>query len=418
MNNPSPRRKKAYVSTTNLTQLHLRNPWIVAIWSLLFPGLGHLLLAKYLRGYILFIWEIVINLMAHVNLAIFYSLTGRIELAKATVDKRWALLYIPTYIFAVWDSFRTTVDLNHQYVLAAREDADIQIFRIDSIEINYINKIDPRAPIAWSLLMPGMGQIAIHKIPEAFFILIWWIVIAYFSNVLPAIQFTLTGAFSQVAAAVNPQWLLNIPSIYMFALFAAYGNSVETNNLFDWEQSKYLNLNYQNSTFLMPSQKTVAKGDRMYIISSFEHSVFLESAITEIEMKGVAKEDILAVPLDKRVEDRQLFDTLHRSDGVSMLDVPLLAAALTALLGSVYGFIWAWGPIIWGCIGAVTGFCLGLIIKSIATRKFRNGQKNKKSTEVVLIIECKEALMDIVREALWANHALGVRKLALGNDGQ
>lgn len=48
------RRYTAYVNTLGTTQLHLRSPWVVAFWSMMFPGLGHVLLSKYLRGYILF----------------------------------------------------------------------------------------------------------------------------------------------------------------------------------------------------------------------------------------------------------------------------------------------------------------------------------------------------------------------------
>ncbi|SDE31824.1 hypothetical protein SPACI_049420 [Sporomusa acidovorans DSM 3132] len=44
------RRNVAYVSILGITQMHLRNPWIIAWWSAVFPGLGHFLLSKYLRG--------------------------------------------------------------------------------------------------------------------------------------------------------------------------------------------------------------------------------------------------------------------------------------------------------------------------------------------------------------------------------
>ena len=91
----------------------------------MFPGLGHLLLSKYLRGYLLFIWEVVINILAHINLGILYTFNGQFDAAKNVLDKKWMLLYIPTYLFGIWDSYRTAVDLNHQYILSVREDAKI-----------------------------------------------------------------------------------------------------------------------------------------------------------------------------------------------------------------------------------------------------------------------------------------------------
>ena len=86
MNNFQPtnreRRFKAHVSAIGTTQLHLRNPYIIAWWSAAFPGFGHLLLSKYLRGYALFLWEILVNNMANINLAIVHSFTGNIDMAK------------------------------------------------------------------------------------------------------------------------------------------------------------------------------------------------------------------------------------------------------------------------------------------------------------------------------------------------
>lgn len=137
--NSSVRRYLAYVNPFGTIQLHLRNPFVIAWWSLAFPGLGHILLSKYLRGYLLFIWELFVNFHAHINLAILYSFTGRFQMSKDILDINWVLLYIPTYIFAVWDAFRSTVDLNNQYKLASREDAEVKMFNINSIEINFLD---------------------------------------------------------------------------------------------------------------------------------------------------------------------------------------------------------------------------------------------------------------------------------------
>jgi hypothetical protein len=54
-----------------------------------------------------------------------------------------------------------------------------------------------------------------------------------------------------------------------------------------------------------------------------------------------------------------------------------------------------------------------IIIKLLTTKKYDNRRKKSKATEVVLIIECQEAQMEMVHDLLWENHALGVRKLNL-----
>ena len=411
----SVRRYIAYISTLGTTQLYLRNPFVIAWWSLAFPGLGHLLLSKYLRGYLLFIWELFVNTNAHINLAILYSFTGRSQMAKDVLDINWVLLYIPTYIFAVWDAYRTTVDLNHQYILAAREDAEVKMFNIGPIEINYLDKRTPWNAAIWSTLMPGLGQIIIHRVPAAIFIIISFIVIAQQSKIVPAFHYTLLGQFDHAKSIINPQWFLNLPSVWLSAVYDAYENTVSNNKLFDWEQTKFLKKNYENKNFKMPVGKMDGSGERMYIVSTFDHSNYLELAITAIQMKGIAKENILGVSMDKRGEEGKLFDSIHSSDGLSLFDLPIILATLFCLFGSIYGFILTWGPVLWGLIGLFVGLILGLIIKLITTKKYNNRQNKLKATEVVLIIECKENQLDMVKDLLWENHALGVRKLNLEN---
>jgi hypothetical protein len=411
----SPRRQIASVTTIGITQLHLKNPLVVAFWSAMFPGFGHMLLSKYIRGFLLFIWEVFVNLDSNVNLAILYSFTGRFELAKQVINKEWMLLYLPTYVFAIWDSYRTTVTTNNLYKLAASEDAEVSTLKMGAMGYNYLDKRNPWLSAAWSFLMPGTGQLYLHRLVGAFFILSWWIAIVYYSKLLPSIHYTLLGDFSQAKAAVNPHWLLNVPSIYMFAVYDAYVNTVEFNNLYDWEQSKFLRKSYQNIDFQIPSLKH-RSDTKMHIFSTFEYSNYLELAITAMQMKGIPKENILAVPVDKRDEQRKLFDSIHQSDGLSTIDVPMILGTFLMILGSVYGFVLTWGPLIWGLIGMGSGMAAGLIIKYTMAKNSFKRQTGHKSTEVVLVIECTIEQADVVKNILWENHALGVGKLSLEED--
>lgn len=411
---PTARRSIAHISLLGTTQLHLRNPFVIACWSVAFPGMGHLLLSKYLRGFALFLWELYINYMANINLLILYSFTGDFEKAKQVVDIRWMSLYIPTYIFTIWDSYRTTVDLNHAYMLASREDAEIQPFKIGALEINYLDKRTPWVSAMWSLVIPGSAQIYIHRLITAFFLVLWWIAICYYSKLLPSLHYTLLGDFAQAKSVLNMQWFLNIPSVHLFSMYDAYANTIENNKLFDWEQSKFLKRDYQNSNFIMPSKKII-RGDNMYIVSTFEHSIYLELAITAIQMKGIKKENIMAVPMDKRGEEAKLFDSIHSSDGLSLFDLPALLAVFFGVFGSIYGFVLKWGPLLWGLIAIVIGFSLGFIIKLMIVKKYNHRQNKKRGTEVVLIIECNEDQLEMTKDILWSHQALGVRKLDIDN---
>ncbi|WP_404460718.1 hypothetical protein [Sutcliffiella horikoshii] len=256
-NDNTARRYRAHVSILGTTQLHLRNPYIIAWWSAAFPGFGHLLLSKYLRGFVLFIWEVLINIKSHVNLAMIYSFQGDIDKAKDILDTQWLLIYIPVYIFAIWDSYRTTVDMNKVFVLAEREEHRFNSFSIGALEINYLDKRNPVMAVLWSLFIPGLGQLYLHRIVTAFFVIVWLVVFFYYSHGLEAISLLFLGEIDKATSVIDPEWLLFFPSLYGFAIFDSYINTVENNKLYDKEQRGFFIDKYQSSSFRVLKRQKV-----------------------------------------------------------------------------------------------------------------------------------------------------------------
>lgn len=150
----------------------------------------------------------------------------------------------------------------------------------------------------------------------------------------------------------------------------------------------------------------------MYVISSFTYCTHLELAIGYLESKGIQREKIFAVPLDKRDEERKLFDTINQSDGISLFDLSIILGTLFMIFGGIYGFLLEWGPIIWGLIGLVLGAVFGFIIDVIpkGRRRSKNKVKNR-STEVFLMIECEKNQVEMVEKILWDNLAIGIAKV-------
>jgi hypothetical protein len=152
----------------------------------------------------------------------------------------------------------------------------------------------------------------------------------------------------------------------------------------------------------------------MYIVSAFELSSHLELLISELEEKGLTKEEILAIPLDLRENSQQIIDTLHRSDGKSLMDGASIVGAIGMVLGSIYGFILTWGPILWGVIGLIAGGLIGLLLD-----KYRGKGAlslvggNQPAAEVFLLINCKKhaGLEEPIKNLLWQHGALGMSKL-------
>lgn len=158
----------------------------------------------------------------------------------------------------------------------------------------------------------------------------------------------------------------------------------------------------------------------MLIISSFEHSTYLELAITDLEQRGIPQKDIYAVPLDKVSEERKIFDTIHQADGISLFDGAAILSSVFMLLGSIYGFVMKWGPIIWGLIGLLLGAVLGLLLDLFAGRLKRKlkginsankRRKTNQNSEVVLIIRCELEEARMIKQVLRDNFAFGIGEL-------
>ena len=78
-------------------------------------------------------------------------------------------------------------------------------------------------------------------------------------------------------------------------------------------------------------------------------------------------------------------------------------------LGVIYGFIAEWGPIIWGLLGLVAGFSIGIILDYIVgrVRHSKNRRKNTAS-ELIVMVNCAESQVDIGKSILQNHLALGI----------
>lgn len=239
--------RRMALSENNIAILHKKNPWMPMWWSAALPGLGHLCQGSYLKGFILMSWEILVNFKANLNLAIFYTFTGRFDLAKKMLEPEWALFYGVLFFFAIYDSYRIRVELNMFADLERKQSHRYyRIFRLSATGINYLDRVNPWTALIWSALLTGFGHIYNMKLLKALILLGWTVAIIAMSHINSAIIATLTGQFQQVDAIVNYQWLLFFPSIYLFAMWDAYNDSVEMNKAFSEAQKYHLKKKYSH----------------------------------------------------------------------------------------------------------------------------------------------------------------------------
>lgn len=222
-------------------------------WSAALPGLGHFCQGSYFKALMLMSWEILVNLKAQLNLAIMYTFTGQFEKAREVLDPGWALFYGVIFCFAVFDSYRTSVEMNKLARLERKQPHRYyKLFKMSPYGLNYLDRNNPWVPAAWSALLTGFGHLYNKKSFKGFILLGWAVAIIYFAHMNDAIIATLNGQFNLAKEIVDYQWLLFFPSIYLFAMWDAYVDAVEMNKLFAEEQKKYLRKVYglQRGTWL------------------------------------------------------------------------------------------------------------------------------------------------------------------------
>ncbi|SEO96474.1 hypothetical protein [Paenibacillus sp. OV219] len=239
-----PRRQQALLSIDGLTFLRWQDPRIILWWSISFPGFGHFLLHRFVRGFIFSTWEVGMNSAAHINEAIAYSFSGRFELAISVLEKKWVIAYAIVYLFAIWDSYVKSVDANKQYHLAKLEGVQFQSNVMKPWCITSIGQKRPVAAMVCSMFFPGLGQLYNNRISLGFYGVFWWFIYLTLSHSHEALLLLLLGRLSEANAIIDPQWLLFMPSVLGGAMYDAYMTARDHNRLFRLEQKTYLEKRY------------------------------------------------------------------------------------------------------------------------------------------------------------------------------
>jgi len=87
-----------------------KNSFEKLLWSIALPGFGQLLNKKYIKGIILIVLEVVVNVQSNFNIAIISSFHGDISASLEEVNLRWLMFYPCLYFFAMWDAVKDADD--------------------------------------------------------------------------------------------------------------------------------------------------------------------------------------------------------------------------------------------------------------------------------------------------------------------
>lgn len=150
----------------------------------------------------------------------------------------------------------------------------------------------------------------------------------------------------------------------------------------------------------------------MHIFSSFDQSIHIETALTELEQSGIAGKNILAVPLDSFPQDLDQPGAAARADRFGFVDDAAALGTAGMVLGVIYGFVLSWGPIIWGLIGLLAGAAAGVGLHYLRNpRRFSPRPGENSADGVILLVQCGPEMAAAVEKILWRSYARGVGRL-------
>lgn len=127
----------------------------------------------------------------------------------------------------------------------------------------------------------------------------------------------------------------------------------------------------------------------MYVIAGFESSLLVEFAIEELKEEGIDEKDILMVKMENAEQYRNLFDSIHHSDGVSIFDGMAALGGVGMTLGIIYGSQITIGPVAVGLFGLLIGAMIGYFLDKKISKVKKSG-KRQQYISLLLLINCKE----------------------------
>lgn len=156
----------------------------------------------------------------------------------------------------------------------------------------------------------------------------------------------------------------------------------------------------------------------MYVFGTFHYSAELELALSDLEAQGISNGRIAAVHLaNSQVPAVHVMDTIHRSDGVSLLDGAAVVGTAFSVIGASIGYSLVWGPIIWGLLGLFAGGIVGYAIDAWINRESRRRRRRTRdSSDVIIIVECAPDEVPQVRQTMQHRFALRIGEMGRGGE--
>lgn len=142
----------------------------------------------------------------------------------------------------------------------------------------------------------------------------------------------------------------------------------------------------------------------------FKPSLTLQLALDKLRENDFTGDKLMVVTLDPCPSGKQtLLDSMHSTDGTSLVDGIAMSATIGMVLGVIYGSQAYIGPIALGLLGMGAGGGVGYLLDRLIRKKTPAGN-NPPAGEIILIIKCSNENESARAEKIMQEH----RAAALG----
>lgn len=130
----------------------------------------------------------------------------------------------------------------------------------------------------------------------------------------------------------------------------------------------------------------------MHLVAGFESNAYAEIALEEIKDQcNISDSEITFVQMNPEDKPQTLFDSIHYSDGYSLLDAVAAWAVIGGVLGIIYGSKMWLGSVAVGLTGCIAGGLIGFFFDRLFSRK-KKSKKYIRHIEVLLFIRFNSRL--------------------------
>jgi hypothetical protein len=91
------------------------NVWIPVFWSIITPGLGHLVVRNVVHGVYLMLWYIITLYQSRLLEGVYYTIKGDFHHAIYVMNLQWTLFLPSLYCFSVCDAYYRTIEINELF---------------------------------------------------------------------------------------------------------------------------------------------------------------------------------------------------------------------------------------------------------------------------------------------------------------